>query len=223
MPDDCRGKMVDAIVAEAQGAAEWTGRPALSPRVLAAMRRVPRHLFVPEYDLADAYLNRAMPIGFGQTISQPFIVALMTDLLELTPSDTVLEIGTGSGYQAAVLAELCAHVYSVESVPGLGQRAAKTLKSIGYHNVSVRIGDGRAGWPEAAPFDGIVITAAATDLPAAVFDQLKPEGCLVAPLGPFGGPQVLYRYRRTRTAAVSREAVLPVMFVPLVETPSSGT
>ena len=154
-----RHQMVAEIVALAQVAAE-TGRPVLGERVLAAMRKVPRHEFVPRDQKRAAYRNRPLPIGDGQTISQPYIVALMTDLLELEPDAKVLEIGTGCGYQSAVLAEIAGKVHSIEIIDRLGRQAAATLARLGYANVETRIGDGYKGWPEAAPFDAIIVTAA---------------------------------------------------------------
>src|SRR5262245_48568145 len=160
-----------------------TGRAALSERVLAAMTRVPRHRFVPAGSEQYAYDNRPLPIGHGQTISQPFIVALMTDLLELKPGDKVLEVGTGCGYQAAVLGELAKAVYTIEIVAPLAQEASARLKALGSTNVTTRAGDGYAGWAEHAPFDAIMVTAAAPEVPPALIVQLKPGGKLVIPVG----------------------------------------
>ncbi len=181
------------------------------PRVLAAMRSVPRHLFVPQAQRVHAYEDRAVPIGRGQTISQPYIVALMTSLLDPESSDRVFEVGTGSGYQAAVLAELVERVYTVEIVPELAERARRTLEHLGYENVTVITGDGYRGLPEEAPFDGIIVTAAPESVPEPLLNQLQVGGSLVIPVGPRGRQElkVLERERdgiRTRTVA-------PVRFV----------
>ena len=183
------------------------------PRVLEALRKVPRHLFVPLEMQPSAYADSALPIGMGQTISQPYVVAFMTEALELKPQDRVLEIGTGSGYQAAVLSVLVREVYSMEIVEQLGREAGARLKEMGYSNVRVRIGDGYRGWPEAAPFDAIVVTAAPPDIPAALVAQLRPGGRMVVPVGRY--VQSLIRLRLT-AKGVERESLLPVRFVPMV-------
>ena len=182
-------------------------------RVVAALRKVPRHLYVPREMEPYAYADRPLPIGYAQTISQPYIVAFMTEALELKPQDRVLEIGTGSGYQAAVLAELVREVYSIEIVDPLGREAAERLKRLGYSNIQVRIGDGYRGWPEAAPFDAIIVTAAPDHVPAALVDQLREGGRMVLPVGRLF--QDLIRIRRTRSG-VKQETLLPVRFVPMV-------
>lgn len=184
------------------------------PRVLGAMRRVPRHRFVPKELVREAYQDRPLPIGEGQTISQPYIVAAMTQALGLSPADTVLEVGTGSGYQAAVLAELVKHVYSVEIVEPLGRRARALLAELGYKNVHVRIGDGYRGWPEAAPFDAVIVTCAPENVPEPLVSQLKVGGRLVIPVGPEGGHQVLWLYKKTARGLV-RTDLMPVRFVPM--------
>jgi protein-L-isoaspartate(D-aspartate) O-methyltransferase len=189
------------------------GRGVRDKRVLAALRRVPRHLYVPAEMVPYAYSDRPLPIGYRQTISQPYIVAFMTEALELKPQDRVLEIGTGSGYQAAVLAELVRDVYSIEIVEPLGSEAAERLKQLGYSNIQVRIGDGYRGWPEAAPFDAIIVTAAPDHVPSALVDQLREGGRMVLPVGRF--LQNLIRLRRT-PKGVERETLLPVRFVPMV-------
>jgi protein-L-isoaspartate(D-aspartate) O-methyltransferase len=187
----------------------------LSARVLAAMNKVPRHRFVP-LDLAGtAYSNRPLPIGLGQTISQPFIVALMTDLLDLEPQHKVLEVGTGSGYQAAVLAELAREVYTIEIVEPLAREAAKRLESLGYRNVHTRSGDGYRGWPEQAPFDAIMVTAGARELPAPLVEQLKPGGKLVIPVGPQLTGQQLLVIEKDASGKTKTRNVLAVRFVPL--------
>ncbi len=182
-------------------------------RVLEALRKVPRHRFVPPEMLPSAYEDSALPIGLGQTISQPYVVAFMTEALELQPQDRVLEIGTGSGYQAAVLSLLAREVYSMEIVERLGREAEARLKEMGYANVRVRIGDGYRGWPEAAPFDAIIVTAAPPDVPPALVAQLRPGGRMVVPVGRY--VQNLIRLRRT-AKGLERESLLPVRFVPMV-------
>lgn len=210
-----RAAMLDAIAHTARESASETGRAAFSARVMGALSRVPRHRLVPPAEEAYAYRDRPLPIGLGQTISQPFIVALMTDLLDVKPGDKVLEIGTGSGYQAAVLAELGAKVYTVEIVERLGRQAAKRLTELGYRDVVTRIGDGYAGWPEHAPFDAIIMTAAPLEVPPALAAQLKSGGRLVAPLGPQHGAQTLYLLQKQPNGDLTRRAVLAVRFVPL--------
>jgi protein-L-isoaspartate(D-aspartate) O-methyltransferase len=183
------------------------------PAVLGAMRRVARHEFVPVEFQASAYDDRPLPIGQGQTISQPYIVALMTELLEMKPGQRVLEIGTGSGYQAAVLAELGAEVYSIEIIPKLAESARATLARLGYKTVQVRTGDGYLGWAEASPFDGIIVTAAPAHVPQPLIDQLKPGGRLVVPEGTWD--QNLVVYAKTADGRLRRSEVLPVRFVPM--------
>lgn len=182
------------------------------PRVLAAMSEVPRHEFVPPSHRDEAYADRPLPIGWGQTISQPYIVAVMAELAELGPGSRVLEIGTGSGYHAAVMSRLAAEVYTVEIVPPLGESARATLARLGYDNVHVRIGDGYLGWPEEAPFDAVVLTAAPPEIPRPLLDQLAVGGRLVAPVGDLD--QELRVVTRTETGYQSRD-VLPVRFVPM--------
>ena len=210
-----RRRMLAEIERDMRETAASTGRSALSPRVAAAMGKVPRHRFVPSDYANSAYDNRPLPIGHEQTISQPFIVALMTDLVDPKPSDRVLEIGTGSGYQAAVLAELVARVYTIEIVRPLGERAAEVLKALGYRNVEVRIGDGYLGWPEAAPFDAVVVTAAPDHMPQPLVDQLAPGGRLIAPVGTRGGIQQLQLLRKDADGRAVTRSVLAVRFVPL--------
>jgi protein-L-isoaspartate(D-aspartate) O-methyltransferase len=192
----------------------YTGRDRLQERVLEAVRRVNRSLFVPEDSISYAWENRPLSIGYGQTISQPFIVALMTDLLDLQPSDRVLELGTGSGYQAAVLALLVAEVRTIEIVPELATSAAERLASLGYDNVHVRAGDGWHGWPEAAPFDAIIVTAVAETTPPKLLEQLTVGGRMVIPIGPEQGEQNLTVIEKTTDGITSR-SVLAVRFVPL--------
>ncbi len=187
-----------------------------NPEVLRALRSTPRHLFVPETWRDEAYADHALPIGGGQTISQPYVVGLMTELLEPGRRDCVLEIGTGSGYQAAVLSTLVAHVYTIEIVAELAQSARKRLASLGYSNVTVRQGDGYLGWPEHAPFDRILLTAAPPELPPALLSQLKPGGKLVAPVGASPFAQTLTVVDKAADGTIRQRAVAPVMFVPMV-------
>jgi protein-L-isoaspartate(D-aspartate) O-methyltransferase len=184
-------------------------------RVLEAMARVPRHRFIPDEFRAEAYADTPVPIGFGQTISQPYVVGYMTDLLDPQPTDRVLEIGTGSGYQAAVLAELAGEVYSIEIVDTLAERAKATLADLGYRNIHVRAGDGYKGWPEAAPFQKIILTAAPPSIPPALVDQLADGGMLVAPVGPASDVQTLVVLRKTPDG-VKTDYTIPVRFVPMV-------
>lgn len=197
-----------------------TGRPRFGEAVMAAVGKVPRHRFVPAALQSSAYDNRPLAIGEGQTVSQPYIVALMTDLLDPKPGDAVLEIGTGSGYQAAVLAELVAKVYTIEIIAPLGKRAAEVLAELGYRNVSVRIGDGYKGWPEAAPFDSIIVTAAAAEPPEPLLHQLKPGGRMVIPIGTSAGAQELELIEKLPDGGVSVRRALPVRFVPFTREPA---
>jgi protein-L-isoaspartate(D-aspartate) O-methyltransferase len=210
-----RARMVAEIAALARETGDATGRPRLSNAVMTAMGKVPRHRFVPSPQEPFAYQNRPLPIGEGQTISQPFIVALMTDLLDPRPGDTVLEVGTGSGYQAAVLAELVAKVYTIEIVEPLGKGAAQLLDQLGYRNVEVRIGDGFNGWPEAAPFDAIVVTAAPAEIPKPLIDQLKPGGRMVLPAEGSSALQYLLLVEKRQDGTTTTRRTLPVSFVPL--------
>jgi protein-L-isoaspartate(D-aspartate) O-methyltransferase len=208
--------LIAEIEAEARMTTRWTGRPAFAPAVLAAMRAVRREAFVREPDAGRAYLNAPLSIGHGQTISQPFIVALMTDLLDLRREHRVLEVGTGSGYQAAVLAELCDEVCSVEVIPALAERARRVLREQGYGRIALRVGDGSAGWPEHAPFDRIIVTAAAASIPPALVEQLAAGGRMVLPVGPPHADQELTVVEKHTGGLVSARRVLPVAFVPLV-------
>jgi protein-L-isoaspartate(D-aspartate) O-methyltransferase len=209
-----RARMVADIATMARENADATGRPRLSQAVMEAMGRVPRHRFVPSLQEAFAYENRPLPIGEGQTISQPFLVALMTDLLDPKPGNTVLEVGTGSGYQAAILAELVAKVYTVEIIEPLGRRALQLLEKLGYRNVEGRIGDGYNGWPEAAPFDSIVVTAAPVEVPKPLLAQLKRGGRMVIPAGSSEGQYLLVVEKRPDGTSTTTRT-LPVRFVPL--------
>ena len=214
MPPE-RARMLAAINDSVRDSASYTGRAQLSARVMSAMGSVPREEFVLPAYRHLAYDNTPLPIEAGQTISQPLIVALMTDLLDPQPSDVVLEVGTGSGYQAAVLAGLVKQVYSVEIVEELAVSAAAVLDRLGYDNVTVRAGDGYAGWPEHAPFDGIIVTAAADEIPPPLLAQLKPGGKLVIPVGAEHGYQELLLIEVGEDGEVRERSVLPVRFVPL--------
>ena len=214
IPPERQG-MLDAIRDSVRNSADYTGRAELSTRVMGAMGAVAREEFVlPRYRHL-AYQNTPLPIEADQTISQPLIVALMTELLDPQPDDVVLEVGTGSGYQAAVLAHLVKHVYSVEIVEELADGAAEVLQRLGYTNVTVRAGDGYAGWPQHAPFDGIIVTAAAGEIPPPLLQQLKPGGKLVIPVGEEHGYQELLLVEVDEAGEISRQSVLPVRFVPL--------
>lgn len=213
-------RMLETIVAETRQCAFLTGRRQLSPAVLAAIGNIPRHLFVPSEEQEWAYENIPLPIGAGQTISQPFIVALMSDLLQPQADHTVLEIGTGSGYQAAILSLLARQVYSVERIPILAEQARRRLQALHIQNVAVRIADGHQGWPEHAPFDAILVTAAAARLPPALLQQLKPGGRLVIPVGLPGQTQDLQVIEKDARGRIQAHSLLPVAFVPLIESPS---
>jgi protein-L-isoaspartate(D-aspartate) O-methyltransferase len=192
----------------------------LDPKVLAAMRQVPRHLLVPEEVHSQAYRNTPLPIGYEQTISQPYIVALMSDLLDVRPEHVVLEVGTGSGYQAAVLGELVARVYTIEIVEPLALRAKRQLGELGYANVFVRPGDGYLGWPEHKPFDRIIVTAGASHVPQPLIDQLKPGGRMVIPVGRSINRLDLTVVEKGKNGKLKTRRVLPVAFVPLTRTKS---
>jgi len=211
-----RARMVAEIEATYADTQALTGLAAMSPRVRAAMAKVERHRLVAAGQQALAYRNHPLPIGHGQTISQPYIVALSTDLIAPAPHMVALEVGTGSGYQAAVLAEIVKQVYSIELLAPLGHEAALRLKEMGYANIEVRIGDGYRGWPERAPFDAIVVTAAAPSIPPALLAQLKPGGRMVIPVGATGEVQRLLVVTKDAGGTVAQREVLPVRFVPLV-------
>jgi protein-L-isoaspartate(D-aspartate) O-methyltransferase len=210
-----RNAMLDDIARITRETRSETGREVLSERVMGALGRVPRHRLVPPSEESQAYRNRPLSIGLGQTISQPFIVALMTDLLNAKPGDKVLEVGTGSGFQAAVLAELGVRVYTIEIIEPLGREAAIRLRQLGYGDIATRIGDGYRGWPEHAPFDSIIVTAAAPEVPPALAEQLKTGGRLVIPLGSESGAQTLYLMDKQNDGKLTRRAILAVRFVPL--------
>jgi protein-L-isoaspartate(D-aspartate) O-methyltransferase len=210
-----RERMIDEIVEDMRSTSRATGRAALDPRVINALRTVPRHLFVPENLRSAAYANRPLPIGHGQTISQPYIVALMTDLLRVDRDDVVLEVGTGSGYQAAVLSPLVKQVHTLEIIAPLAQQAKTRLHSLGYRNVVVRHADGYNGWKEGGSFDAIIVTAAATHIPPPLIQQLKPGGRMIIPVGGPFATQSLMLVEKTKAGKVRTRQVLPVMFVPL--------
>ena len=204
---------VEATYAETRA---LTGLAAMSPRVRAALGKVERHRLVPPAQRALAYRNHPLPIGHGQTISQPYIVALSADLIAPQPGHVVLEVGTGSGYQAAVLAEIVARVYSIEIVESLAVAAERSLRELRYQNIEIKVGDGYQGWPEQGPFDAIVVTAAAPRVPEALLAQLKSGGRMVIPVGAAGGAQDLLLIVKTADGRLEQKTVLPVRFVPLV-------
>jgi protein-L-isoaspartate(D-aspartate) O-methyltransferase len=211
-----RREMLDEISRMARETRWETGRADFSARVMEAISRVDRHRLVPDDERGNAYRNRPLGIGLGQTISQPFIVALMTDLLDVQPGDKVLEVGTGSGYQAAVLAELGATVYTIEILEPLGRQAAARLSELGYKTIMARTGDGYRGWAEHAPFDSIIVTAAARELAATLIEQLNPGGKLVIPLGESNGAQTLCLIEKQNDGVTTTQReILAVRFVPL--------
>ncbi len=210
-------RMMEAIRLDIRETAGWTGLKTFSDKVMQAMETVPRHAFYDSVEPYYAYANRPGPIGHGQTISQPYMVALMTELLDLTPEDRVLEIGTGCGYQSAILAELSAQVFSIEVIAELADMARERLEKLGYgEKIRIRHGDGFDGWPEEAPFDAIIVTAAPIEVPEKLLQQLKPGGRLVIPLGHPHERQMLYKYTRKQDGEMDEFAVLPVAFVPML-------
>jgi len=213
--DGCMQRLLDEIRDEVRDTRELTGRPVLDPRVLEALRGVPRHMFVPDDLQASAYVNHPLPIGHGQTISQPYIVALMSDLIQPRAGDVVLEVGTGSGYQAAILARLVKQVYSLEIIEELAAQARVRLQRLGCDNVEVCAGNGRFGWPEHAPYDSIMVTAAAPRIPPALIEQLKAGGILVMPVGSRYLGQELLVLQKDALGGLEERRVLPVAFVPL--------
>ena len=209
--------MIAAVLADVRETKSHLGKNALDDRVMAALREVPRHAFVPAEQTARAYENAALPIGFGQTISQPYVVAVMTDLLAIAPDHHVLEIGTGCGYQTAILARLARRVFSVELLGDLATSARERLGRLGVANVEIRIGDGREGWPDHAPYDAIMVTAAAREIPEPLLAQLKPGGRMAIPLGDSMRGQQLTLVEKDAGGRVTQRAILPVAFVPLVK------
>lgn len=210
-----RKKLVELLEEDVRRTEAYIGKSEFDSQVMNAMSRVPRHLFIPKRYREDAYENIPLPIGHGQTISQPYIVALMTDLLELKQGDRVLEVGTGSGYQAAILAELTDRVYTIEIIEPLAKTASKVLEDLKYTNVQTRVGDGYYGWPEAAPFDAIVVTAAAGHIPPPLVRQLKPGGRMVIPVGSRFMVQQLVLIKKDSEGLISLWQIVPVRFVPL--------
>ncbi|UCE89131.1 MAG: protein-L-isoaspartate(D-aspartate) O-methyltransferase [Pseudomonadota bacterium] len=208
-------RMIRDIESEVAFTRKWIGKDAFDPRVMDAMRDVPRHEFVPDTSLPIAYANGPAPIGHGQTISQPYIVALMTDLLQPQPEDVMLEVGTGSGYQAAVLSRVVRKVYSMEQIEALAGPVAERLQRLGYDNVEVHAGDGYFGWEEHAPFDGIIVTAAAPHVPAPLLEQLAPGARLVIPVGGVFWGQTLKVLEKQADGSIEERNVLDVAFVPL--------
>ena len=214
--DSRRRVLLDDIAADTADTVHMTGRKRLSDQVMDAISEVPRQEFVKPGDVALAYANRPLGIGHGQTISQPFVVALMSDLLELEDHHKVLEVGTGSGYQAAILSGLANQVYSTEIIPELAKSAQERLARLGCHNVDIRINNGRDGLPDQAPFDAIMVTAASPDIPPALVDQLAPGGRMIIPVGTQGGAQNLVLLIKSSNGKIIKKNVLPVSFVPLV-------
>jgi protein-L-isoaspartate(D-aspartate) O-methyltransferase len=210
-----RNALMQEIAALARETAGDTGRGTFDPRVMSVLATVPRHRFVPASEVRAAYRNRPLPIGHGQTISQPYIVALMTDLIRPKPNDIVLEIGTGSGYQAAILAELGATVCTIEIIEPLAQEAAERLRTLGYSRIRTRVGDGYYGWEDCGPFDSIVVTAAASHIPPPLVRQLKPGGRIVIPVGPPFLAQHLMLVEKRADGTIQTRQILPVAFVPL--------
>lgn len=212
-PGDRYARARDSMTEEIRAMGRETGA-CVSEDVLSVMKKVPRHLFIPENETWSAYCNIPLPIGHGQTISQPYIVALMTQLLAPTRADTVLEVGTGSGYQTAILAEMAGKVLSVEILAPLAARATGLLGRLGYGNVRLKVGDGSEGWKKYSPFDGIMVTAAADHVPQRLLDQLKSGGRMVIPVG--GYAQALFLITKTQNGVLRAEHILPVSFVPLI-------
>ena len=220
MADDfakARKQLIDEIEVEMHTLGDIFGKAKLDAPVVKAIVNVPRHEFVPDDMQGSAYINRPLLIGYGQTISQPFVVAAMTDMLALNSTARVLEVGTGSGYQTAVLAELAQVVFSVELVPELAKSADERLRRLGYDDVRVRIGDGGEGWPEHAPYDAILVTAAAAEMPEALVDQLKPGGRMVIPIGGPAKTQFLTLVEKDDGGKVTQHEGLSVAFVPLIK------
>ncbi len=213
--DVANQRMVETICAEARSAAPWVGSSTISSQVLDAMAQIPRHKFVPKGLEHAAYHNSPLPIGHGQTISQPYIVALMTDLLCLTPESRVLEVGTGSGYQAAVLSCLAKEVISIEIVEALADDARQRLKQLGYDNVTVIHGNGREGYIACAPYDAVIVTASPQSVPPALFEQLKPGGRMVIPVEGSYYQQELILIEKNEKGELRSKTILPVAFVPL--------
>ena len=210
-----REDMTRAIEDDVRATSLYLDKEVLDPRVMEAINTVPRHVLVPTNQRRHAYLNQPIPIGYGQTISQPYIVAIMTDLLNSQPEHKILEVGTGSGYQAAILSRLVQEVYTIEIIEALGKRAKRDLTELNYDNIKLRIGDGYYGWKQNAPFDGIVVTAAASHIPPSLIQQLKPGGRMVIPVGSRFLTQQLLLVIKNQRGNVTTQQILPVRFVPL--------
>ena len=209
-------QLINEIVSDARATAKWTGYPVFQKEVLEALKTIPRHEFVSSHNQANAYANRPLPIGYGQTISQPYIVALMTAVLELQSCSKVLEDGTGCGYQTAVLAEIVNNVFTIELVSDLAEGAQELLYQLDYTNINFRRGNGRNGWLEHAPFQAILVTAASENIPSVLVDQLDLDGRMVAPIGPHSGDQTLILLKKNKTGKVTEKKLLPVSLVPLI-------
>ena len=210
-----RANLIRQIIDDVRSTSQYLKKSTLDAQVITALSNVPRHLFVPKAYIRHAYKNRPLPIGEGQTISQPYIVAIMTDLLHIQSSDIVLEVGTGSGYQAAVLAELAKQVYTIEIIETLHHSATKRLQDLGYTNIQTKLGDGYYGWEEHAPFDAIMVTAAAGQIPHPLVRQLKPGGMMIIPVGAAFMTQYLMLVEKRTDGTLSARQILPVRFVPL--------
>lgn len=210
-----REDMTRAIEDDVRATSLYLDKEVLDPRVMEAINTVPRHALVPTNQRRHAYLNQPIPIGYGQTISQPYIVAIMTDLLNSQPEHKILEVGTGSGYQAAILSRLVQEVYTIEIIEALGKRAKRDLAELNYDNIKLRIGDGYYGWKQNAPFDGIVVTAVASHIPPPLIQQLKPGGRMIIPVGSRFLTQQLLLVIKNQRGNVTTQQILPVRFVPL--------
>ncbi len=210
-----RARMVQEIEAEVEHTSRLTGKGSFDARVMVVMNKVARHKFVPSDKEPFAYLNEPLNIGFGQTISQPYIVGLMTDLLALRNDDIVLEVGTGCGYQTAILSELAKQVYTVEVIRGLSEQAQERLSAMGGTNIEFRVADGYHGWSQHAPFDAIMVTAAAETIPKSLVDQLKPGGRMAIPVGTSYSGQTLMLVQKDKAGSITQKRILPVAFVPL--------
>lgn len=213
-------RLIEEIQAETRYTCDTTGVSAIAPEVIKALRETPRELFVPDGLRGQAYENHPLPVGYGQTISQPYIVAIMTQLLQPQAEHRILEIGAGSGYQAAVLARLVRLIVSLEIIPALAAATTQRLRELAVSNVEIHCADGNHGWPKQSPYDGIIVTACAPKVPAALLDQLKPGGRMIVPIGEPHGFQDLYLIRKGSDGAIDSRAVLPVAFVPLTHAPA---
>ena len=213
--DNQKEKLIKIIKQEVKYDSSYLGKKSLNKAVLDAMNTVPRHKFVPFYNRLNAYANRPLPIGHGQTISQPYIVAIMTDLLDLKPSYKILEIGTGSGYQAAIAAQIVKEVYTIEVIEPLGIKAKNLFQQLGYKNIKTRVADGYYGWEEHGPYDAIIVTAAAGHIPPSLLKQLKPGGKMIIPVGSIIFVQQLILIKKDQKGNLTTRQIMPVRFVPL--------